>query len=610
MTDPIEIRALRQVVENYLQADSEWLSKQSDTDVSYWFSRFETRITSDLNEDGSVKLRSRTILVEKVVDENHAIEVCEALNMISPSWAFVYSASSGCIEALSSVVIYVHEQDGPPTFRGWEPPPFQDAWMILFAMAIWGAATLSEELADLVAEMVGGRAAVSKPENQTQPRNIPDVFSLLPDVLRQRPEWLKDYKPFVSWPHPGEFATSVGSALREQVDESFVTALEDSDDLVVLSIARGGTPVSIWGFDTLFDPRYGVCSVTRTQFGRPDRRENADNSNLANQIMWNLPNSTQLGSWQTYQNGMFYTQAIPSAHLRSLEDSAGTYALNNYNSVFFERLAVRAAGVFECIQELLFEAGLPYSGKGESEHLKDIRQALDGQLVSAAHELLEETVNADGVSISDPKILRLTSGEHLFVLGIMNPYGPTVTSVELIEYRGQSYFAEIQRHPFFPVYSLESAAPLGSPKFLDQVQKLIKKNVQYLPSYLELSNCPKVILDVVKELLLAHFEMLAQEQMINILALTQRLRSTVENPWERIAHELPELEAATNTPTQAQIEEFFELITSQENLVPFWMEVPNAWDGAINVNLNTGLLENSDIGLLVWRYNHKIGSSA
>ena len=355
-----------------------------NTSVSYWLSALETKIRSDKNDDGSVKLRSETIIVSDVSDPTRAEQVCAALNTMSPSWAYVYDNEDRVISALSSVVIYVHEIDDPPTFRGWEPSPFQDAWMILFSMSIWGHARMAIEIAQIAAELCRGKAAWSKPEHQPEHRDAPDVFALLPDVLHQRPEWLRDYKPFISWPTADLVAHHVARLIQEEIDSEFVTAVEILDDSALVSISAEGNLISQWQIGKGIDLRYGVCGVTSALFGRPAMLTNSALANRANLLMWSLSNTSQLGSWACDESAMTYTQATQSDHVRALEDSAAKFALDDYNLVFFERLSARAAGVFDCVQELFAQTDNTQEHASDEGDVTELRSSLAAALFAAA----------------------------------------------------------------------------------------------------------------------------------------------------------------------------------------------------------------------------------
>ena len=604
MSAPIEERALNQVVDSYMQADQEWLVRQTPTSVSYWLSALETKIRSDKNDDGSVKLRSETIIVSDVSDPIRALQVCAALNIMSPSWAFVYDSEDRVISALSSVVIYVHETDYPPTFRGWEPSPFQDAWMILFSMSIWGHARMGIEIAQIAAELCRGKAAWSKPAHQPENRDTPDVFALLPDVLHQRPEWLRDYKPFISWPTADLVAHHLARVIQEEIDSEFVTSVEILDDSASVSISADGNLISQWQMGKRIDLRYGVCSVTTALFGRPAMLTNSALANRANLLMWSLSNTSQLGSWASDESAMTYTQAIPSAHVRALEDSAAKFALNDYNLVFFERLSARASGVFDCYQELFAQTDSPEENASDDD-LTELRSSLASALFAAAGNSLSELDTEIGTP--DPVVLRCPPTSQYFAVGMFNPFGPTVVSLEpLLDAAGISQLVEVQRHPFFPrVRKLGKATETA--EFEEMLQSALRKTVTHLPSYIDLTGCPEVYLSRVSNVLKQHLLEVAIELQINVPALTERLQQTIGEPWSRISHDLPELPYSDTDPTFEQIGKYFDVVTSQENLVPFWMELSNAWDGAINSNLHNGLIDSSDIGPLVWRYNHTIG---
>ncbi|MFM1784098.1 MAG: hypothetical protein RLZZ579_375, partial [Actinomycetota bacterium] len=210
-------RALEQLVLGNMNADAEWLVQNSPTSFSYWMNTLETRIESETNQDRSVKLRAQTLIAHSIQDPKLAEHICVALNLYAISWTFAYDYEDKSIKALSSLNIYVHEVDEP--YDGvLEPPVFQDAWMILLCQSIWGQATLAGELADVVAELAGGVAAHSKPASRDQIREVADVFSLLPDVLHQRPEWLRDYRPYTQWPPTGDWAAVLKQSILDEFD--------------------------------------------------------------------------------------------------------------------------------------------------------------------------------------------------------------------------------------------------------------------------------------------------------------------------------------------------------------------------------------------------------
>ena len=57
---PLEQTALEHLITNMLNADEDWLAQVTPTNYSYWQYTLETRLSSQANDDGSIKLRAAT----------------------------------------------------------------------------------------------------------------------------------------------------------------------------------------------------------------------------------------------------------------------------------------------------------------------------------------------------------------------------------------------------------------------------------------------------------------------------------------------------------------------------------------------------------------------
>lgn len=375
---PLAERALDQVVLGNMNADEEWLVQNSPTSYSYWLNSLETRIESETNQDRSVKLRAQTVIATGISNARAAEQLCMALNRFAISWAFAYDYTESSIKALTSVNIYVHEVD--EFYDGvLEPSTFQDAWLIIFVHSIWGQATLAGELAETIASISGGNAAHSAPATQKAPRQIPDVFCHLPDVLHQRPEWLRDYRPFTQWPPLGDWATVLKQSIEEEFDPRFSVSFTESPETAVVALSFEGEQISQWVLTRVEEQRYGVGMFSRQEFARLPFFTDSELANKTNLRMFEHPDFTQFGSWMANENSMFFSSMFPSAYLRTLEDSSAKHALLNYSPVFFARLALRGKSALQCINTT---HGPPGADHGRVSEEFDL-EALHGQVEEA-----------------------------------------------------------------------------------------------------------------------------------------------------------------------------------------------------------------------------------
>jgi hypothetical protein len=609
---PLEERAIDQLVLGNMNADEEWLVQNSPTSYSYWLNTLETRIDSTTNPDRSVKLRAQTIIATGVDNAELAERVCRVLNFNSLSWAFAYDYDDNSIKALSSVSIYVHEVDEP--YPGvLEPDSFQNAWIILLCHSIWGQATLAGELADTVAKLSGGVAAHSNPMHQDAPREVPDVFCLLPDVLHQRPEWVQDYRPYMVWPDLDESAAVLKQSIEEEFGSRFsAKPVRDlSDDSANLDVFFKGERIADWSIARLRENRYGICLDSRVCMhnAAPEGYTPSELQNRANLQMFIDESASQLGSWvMNEEDAPAFVSGFPSAFLRTLEDSAASTALLNYNPVFFARLALKSRGAFECLQAIPAKP----DSKGaefEEEDLLEILVAITDTLSAPFRSALDAPAGDQGVATSDPAILRNDWPIQLFTIGVFNPMGPTIMSVEAFPTENQNEFnlVSTQRHPLYPSYLPLAKVNGGSPEFLEVLEASVEREFVSLPTYLDLSECPKDVLPALTDMIKTRLLQVAIEAKIDVAKYTQRLRDINDDAWNRVDHSLPVIEEASKPATAKDIKAHFELITSANNLALFWNAIPDAWDGSLNYSLSQGILGHTNVGPLFWTYNKRIG---
>jgi hypothetical protein len=605
---PLAERALDQLVLSNMNADREWLVQNSSTSYSYWLNSLETRIESETNRDRSVKLKAQTIIATGIEDAKLAERICVVLNYYAISWAFAYDYADKSIKALSAVHIYVHEVDEP--YLGvLEPSPFQDGWIILLCNSIWGQATIAGDLADVVAKLSGGVAAHTKPAHQESPRDVPDIFALIPDVLHQRPEWLRDYRPITHWPAFGEMASALQRSIEEEFEHGFSSTFTESREGGILDLSFEGTVMCQWVLTRVLDERYGLCMFSRQEFSRLPLYSDAEMANQANLIMFNHWEFNLLGTWTANEKTMFFASIIPSAFLRSLEDSSAKYALMNYSPGFFARLALRSHSAIKCIDTLLGNTGPQTSRFDEPFDYAEIFNAVSGAVDAPSTRAMSVAADLAEEGTTDPTLLRAKCDYQFFMIGVFSPIGPTIMSLEAFPTGSENEYdlVEMQRHPLYPKYVHLGRVLAGSPEFSAILEHAVESQFNWIPDYLDLSGCPQEVLPELTSLIKKRFLTLANELKIDVPKHFERLESITDDAWSRVDHNLLAIEEATTEATEADIETYFELITSADNLLIFWHAIPDAWDGALNYSLSNGILASTDVGPLMWTYNRQLG---
>lgn len=599
---------LNHLVENILNADQDWLGGSSKGNASYWQNRLETKLESQLNADGSVKLFAKTIIAKDIKDAKLAESVCASLNFLAVSWAFAYDYNSKTIQALSSVNIYLHQSDEPPTRGTVEPEPFQNAWLVIFANTIWAQAAMANDLAVEIAMKTKGQPAFSKPEHQAEIRQEPDAFNSLPDAIRQRPEWVLDSRPYNTWPDLNQVANGVSISIEDESEGSLSTTYQSIEDGAVISMNVGEDIVAYWSLLTTENVSYGTCFASIQTVSRQNGFSDFEMANKLNLIMHKLPQSTQFGNWRISNDRMSYYQLIPAAFIRPIEHSAGAQALVDYNPIFFERLALLAQEFSACLPALQAGEVSPESSDDQSNLLNVAREFVDVLEVPAS-KLINNFSDDYEQATSNPLILRRESLYNFFTIGVFNPVGPTIHSLEgYNDEDGKILVLDNVRHPLYPAYLPVAIVKPGSQEFMDVLESSIDRMFVHIPEYLEISGCPPEIKPEVESLIKKKLHEIAINQKVDVPAELARLNELNQSPWQRVDHDLEPI-AETQTPaTMDQIDALFDFITAPDNTALFWDQIPDAWDGSTNFSLSNGSIGTTDVGPFILTYNKEIGS--
>jgi hypothetical protein len=580
---PLEQIALEHLITNMLGADEDWLVQHTPTNYSYWQYTLETQLSAVTNEDGSIKLRAATIIATNIGDQTLAERVCASLNYLACSWAFAYDYDEKAIKALSSLNLYIPNSSEAPTRSVVEPQPFQNAWFTIFTNIIWAQNAMAAELAQDIATASEGQAAHSKPANQAAVRDDPDAFNHIPEVLRQRPEWVMDVRPYTQWPS----FELIGQHLVATVDEepgqeSWWMIDEANQQNCWISNATVEGALGRLAIGHFQDFRYGESFSTLHTIARPSAFSDLELPNRANLLMFNLESTTQFGNWRFTNESFTFSQSIPAAFIRSIESSSGAAALGDYNPVFFARLVGFAKNLEEFLVEI-DDVETPNESSDDHEDIEKIAHRFIKTLENPALMLLAAVGNDDEDATPNPLILRGESLYNFFTICVFNPIGPTIHSLEAYGAEGNDLIVvDTMRQPLYPAY-----LPLGqfnptSQEMFALFESSIDRMFNHIPDYLFMDGCPEEIKPLIEDLIKTKFLKLAHEQHIDVQAKLTRLKELNQSPWQRVDHDLEPLPEAIAPATNEQVEELFNYITSPENTVLFWHHISDAWDGSLN----------------------------
>lgn len=605
---PLEQTALEHLITNMLKADEDWLVQTTPTNYSYWQNTLETQLSGESNDDGSIKLRAATVIATNIHDTKLGERVCAALNYLACSWAFAYDYKEQTIKALSSLNLSIHTTNEPPTRGVVEPQPFQDAWFTIFTNIIWAQNAMSAELAEEIANQAKGIPALTKPANQEAPRTEPDVFNHIPDVLRQRPEWVLDVRPYTQWPTFETIAEQTVVMANEELVRPFEWIIEESTTSNALISNKGETGyVGSLGIRRFQDFRYSESFASVHFIARPDKFSDFELLNRANLFMHESAETTQFGTWRFTEETFTYNQTIPAAFIRCVESSAGAIVLSNFNPVFFSRLNRFALNIDDCLRSIQNSEPVDQT-TDNADDIPDLVNGFMKTLEAPANNLLSNSSDDYEDATPDPLILRGECLYNFFTICVFNPIGPTIHSLEGYGTDEDDLIVvDTMRHPLYPAYMPLGQFDPSSPEMMNMFESSIDRMFNHIPDYLYMDGCPEQIRSTLDELIKEKLLKLAHEQNLYVSAKLSRLKELNQYPWQRVDHDLEPIPEATSQATKEQVDELFDYITSPENTILFWNHIPDAWDGSLNNASSNAYIDNTNLGPLVWTYNREIG---
>jgi len=189
--------------------------------------------------------------------------------------------------------------------------------------------------------------------------------------------------------------------------------------------------------------------------------------------------------------------------------------------------------------------------------------------------------------------------------------GPTVTSTELCALPdGTEYLMHYRRHPLAPFYRVVGAVKAEG----DMAQMEIEANKlligdESLPNVLLLWEDPEATAADVPKALRDRVIEVAEHSGRDLVGRSAWISETMGSPWEFAAVDQTEarrVEAAASdaaAPDQG-FATWWQLVSSFENVVANFRNLPDAWDGTLNTQRVYGNLRHFDAGPLLVTYSN------
>lgn len=550
--------------DSMLSADTEWLVGYDDG-FDYWMSplKIAIRVSGD---DEWARWAAVIDVVSEIGDLDAAEVTCNALNAVTAGWAYCVDPDQRTISARCS-------NAGP---NAWDQPWHR--WVDAVVVAAWH----SERFADGIAQLVGGRTAVSWPPGTDVPRADRDELLEWMTHVRSRPEWVFPVTSFSAlFEQCGELVQRnmgvrgdsldtnadgfvvVSYATAETLDDIHVDPSEDSVQYCVQGFSRE-VPAIGPGFETSIS--FPWVSSQLSLLGA---------ASAANLAMSESENVSQPGAWVARGNVLDYRIFVPDFAVERLlrlpsaaEDPASVIA--NVTASLTHAITMLPEGD-------VHDDGVEY------------------ELPSGGDELLHRLIVPTPLPLDIPSSGELQDDERLLwastasgnfaVWGIFNPVGPTLVTIDLVpgQVEGEFHLVCLMRHPFSPQYFATTAFS-STDELATQLTWVVGELAASPPEFV-IAPEEDEYADLFRA---AMFERLASinpaDRLVDCAA---QLNHYQGRAWDRLnqkdADTLPQPEEAGlwDIEMSAALEAWWEAATEVCNVSGHALEFPSAWDGAI-----------------------------
>lgn len=543
----------------FVWADDDWLVVPGEGVAVYWQSEQAIRISVKSDEaSGLAKWRVSIVFVEQARNREAALQLCLALNKWNCGWSFAFDDESGTLLALAAM-------SGP---RDWDPQ------VLRLSETIKHAGFMCQVLAQWAAEQVGGTVARSWPDHKDGPREVPDATHFYSRSLRARPEWVWD---FSWWKYPPLdevaefFACQVGAPAdtTKVYSDHFRIVRNATDEVLPTFVLIGGftlNPVFGWGWSLdMLVP--GLPAVHAAE--------------LANDMAWlQFEDHTMdlLGAWELSSQGLAFRVFATCSELRRYERLVSFIGHDARELWLISSSAISALKVSGAI-DLSGYAGLPVIPQRQEL----VREAIT-QITCLAGDL--DKVHGDE-SVADRRLLWLGIGELLLTAVWFNPIGPTCSTIETgFDARGRKFLIHLRRHPFVPRYEV-IAEVTDVDSVVAALPEALSRVFSTSPTVLDFEGCPAEYLDHVVTLVKPT---LRQNESRDFGEKAAQLEAADGNLWSYASPRdlLPPFNDYSHLPDDEKFDLWWQIATDEDNVRATLTQLPDAWDGAVNYQMQSG----------------------
>lgn len=191
-----------------------------------------------------------------------------------------------------------------------------------------------------------------------------------------------------------------------------------------------------------------------------------------------------------------------------------------------------------------------------------------------------------------------------------NPMGPTVTSTELCALPdGTEYLVHYRRHPLAPFYRV--VGPIRSGDDMERLESEANKLLigdESLPNVLFLWEDPEATAADVPKALRDRVIEVAEHSGRDLVGRSAWISQTMGSPWEFAAVDQTEARRVEAAASDAAAPDrgfgnWWQLVSSFENVAANFRNLPDAWDGTLNTQRVYGNLTHFDAGPLLVTYS-------
>lgn len=572
---------LSNYLDGFLWADEDWLERDGAT-ATYWQARLAQTTTVEVLPDGRIKWQIRTRIVENIPNGQAASRLCIGLNRYAIGWSFAYNATDRTVDAIAAV----------------SAPPQWDTFFLRLSEKAKLSAWMSDAIAQRLAEALGGAPAFSHPDAQPGLRETYDGTYHYLETLRGRPEWILDLTPY-QFPSIEDVASTIAEMVGAPPD-----AVRCDENVLRITVGRfSGRPVGLQaGFGK--HPLAGSSWESSLQMPCSQLSESLVQHLMA--ITWTLfddPETNLLGGW-THDAGQLVFQQWNTMSEARNQEQLGSYTRHSGSDLWgFTSTLSDALGS-------LSQSELPAEGGGsesndQADRASEVVAAITEQARPAVSERPEE-----GQEPADRRLLWLEHRRTLVVAAWFNPMGPTVTSTELCALPdGTEYLVHYRRHPLAPFYRV--VGPIRSGDDMERLESEANKLLigdESLPNVLLLWEDPEATAADVPKALRDRVIEVAEHSGRDLVGRSAWISQTMGSPWEFAAVDQTEARRVEAAASDAAAPDrgfgnWWQLVSSFENVAANFRNLPDAWDGTLNTQRVYGNLTHFDAGPLLVTYS-------